>query len=84
MCNISKSMRMSRPEYNLCAIKNTNNTENMMKNDLKIAWIYPKKKQEKRREKTSETSGKKTWEKSARKRQTIKKKKKTNEKKEHD
>ena len=49
MCNISKSMRMSRPEYNLCAIKNTNNTENMMKNDLKIAWIYPNKTRKKKR-----------------------------------
>ena len=42
MCNMSKSKRTSRPEYNLCKIKNTSNTENTTQNDLKSAWIHPR------------------------------------------
>ena len=42
MCNISKSMHMSRKEYSLCKVKNTNDTASRKKNDLKSAKIYPK------------------------------------------
>ena len=42
MCNMSQSMRMSRQEYSLCKVRNTDNTERKVKNDLKSAWIYPR------------------------------------------
>ena len=42
MCNMPKSMRMSRPEYDLCTVRNANNTDHKMKNDLESAWIYPR------------------------------------------
>ena len=40
MCNMSQSMRMRRLEYNLYTIKNTDNTDNGMKNDLGSTWTY--------------------------------------------
>ena len=40
MCNMSKSKRMTRLEYNLCTIKNTNNIVNNMKNDLENGTIH--------------------------------------------
>ena len=33
MCNMSKSMRLSRIEYKLCSVKNTNNPANRKKNN---------------------------------------------------
>ena len=44
MWNMSKSMRMSRQEYSLCKVRNANNNES--KNDLKSAWIYPRRTRE--------------------------------------
>ena len=32
---------MSRLEYSLCKVKNTDNTESRVKNDLRSASIYP-------------------------------------------
>jgi len=37
MCNMPKSMCTSRQEYSLCKVRNTNNTENRVKNDLTSA-----------------------------------------------
>ena len=36
-------MRMSRLEYSLCKVKNTDSTESRAKNDQKSAWIYPRR-----------------------------------------
>ena len=62
MCNMSKSMRMSPPEYSLCKVGNSNNTESRVKNDLRSAWICPKegKKRRKERRKEGQRKGKNT------------------------
>ena len=38
-----KSMRMSRLEYSLCKVRNTDSIENRIKNDLSNAWFLSKK-----------------------------------------
>ena len=42
MCDMSKSMRMSRQEHSLRQVRNTNNTERRIKSDLRSAWINPR------------------------------------------
>ena len=42
MCNMPKSMRMSRQAFSLRKVRSTNKAESKMKSDLKSAWIYPR------------------------------------------